>query len=74
MRVLVSLGKQNKTKQPSVIRICFVLIPGVGYGNALDRPQQLTMICLVLWQGHGFARCARVTFGVPGALQRVYKC
>jgi hypothetical protein len=29
----------------------FVLIPGVGCGSASDCPQQLTMICLVLWQG-----------------------
>lgn len=26
----------------------FVLVPGVGYGAALDCPQRLTMICPVL--------------------------
>jgi hypothetical protein len=32
-----------------------VLIPGVGYGAASDPPQQLTMICLMLWQVHDSA-------------------
>jgi hypothetical protein len=32
----------------------FVLIPEVGYGAVSDHPQQLTMICLVLWQGCDF--------------------
>jgi len=35
----------------------FVLIPGVGYGAALDCLQQLTKICLVLWQGCDFTSC-----------------
>jgi hypothetical protein len=41
--ILVSLKKHR-----NILRICFVLIPGVGYGAALDCLQQLTMICLVL--------------------------
>ena len=32
----------------------FVLIPDVECGAASDCPQQLTIICLVLWQEHDF--------------------
>lgn len=33
----------------------FVLIPDVKYDRAVsDCPQQLTMICLMLWQRHDF--------------------
>ena len=33
----------------------FILIPGQGYGAAL---QQLTTLCLLLVQGYGFASCS----------------
>jgi hypothetical protein len=33
----------------------FVSLPGVGYEAASDCSQQLTMICLVLWRGAGYA-------------------
>lgn len=33
----------------------FDLVLGVGYGAALDSPQQQTMICLTLWEGSDFA-------------------
>lgn len=44
-------------KNVNVIGIQFHFNPGVGYGAALDRAQQETMICLILWQGRDFANC-----------------
>jgi hypothetical protein len=49
-------------------------------GAAEDCPQQLTMICLVLWlvatvilpAADSFGDC--VMFGILGPFQRVYKC
>lgn len=49
MRNVVSLETQKYLCEHD-----FVLIPGVGYG-ADDCPQQLSMSCLVLWQGHDVA-------------------
>lgn len=56
----------------------FVLIPGVGCGAASDCPQQLTMVCLVFHQRHGFASCRQFKWlcevGILGSFQRVDKC
>ena len=50
MRILVSLKSIE-----ILYKYAFILIPGVGHGAASDCPQQLTMICLMLYQGHDFA-------------------
>ena len=50
VRLLVS-------KKPEMIyEYVFVLNLGVGYGAASVCPQQLSMICLMLWQGHDFCQ------------------
>jgi hypothetical protein len=58
--------------------IVFILIPGAGYGAASDCPQQVTMICLVLFTGlHALPAadsfCDCVMFGILGTFPRVYK-
>jgi hypothetical protein len=34
-----------------------ILVPEVGYGAVPDCPKQLSMICLVLWEGCDFVSC-----------------
>ena len=50
VRILVSIKPTDMLCEYAI-----VLIPGVGCGAASAHPQQLTMICPVLWQGCDFA-------------------
>ena len=55
--VAVKTRQQRQHISKDILEYGFVLIPCVGHGAASDFPQQLTMICLMLWQGHDFGSC-----------------
>lgn len=48
----------------------FVSNLGVGCGAASGCPQQLTVICPVLWRGCGYASCRWFMSGILGTLEK----